>query len=103
MSDQRTRTPQEAFWEGEFGTAYADRNAGDQLLASNLNFLSQALRQAGGIGSCLELGANIGMNLKALRLLFPAAALKAVEINRSAAQQLGAVIGADNVSVTSIQ
>lgn len=103
MSSHRTRTPQETFWEGEFGTAYAARNAGDQLLASNLHFLSQALRHAGTIGSCLELGANIGMNLKALRLLFPDAALKAVEINATAAAQLGQVIGTDNVTVASIQ
>lgn len=103
MSDQRTRTAQENFWAGEFGTAYAARNAGDQLLASRVHFLSQALRRAGPIGSCLELGANIGTNLRAMRLLYPDAGLKAVEINPAAAQQLGAMIGPDNVNVTSIQ
>ena len=103
MSDQRTRTAQEDFWAGEFGTAYAARNAGDQLLASRVRFLSQALRRAGPIRSCLELGANIGTNLRAMRLLYPDAALKAVEINPAAAQQLGAMIGPDNVNLTSIQ
>ena len=33
-------TDQEAFWAGEFGTEYIDRNIGDELLASNLNFFS---------------------------------------------------------------
>ncbi len=57
-------TPQESFWAGSFGTEYISRNDSSQLLASNLNFFAKALRQAGKISSCLELGANIGMNLK---------------------------------------
>ena len=40
------RTEQEAFWAGSFGTDYIDRNASEQLLASNLNFFSQCLRVA---------------------------------------------------------
>ena len=102
MSDARTRTPQETFWEGEFGSAYAGRNAGDRLLASNLHFFSLALRTAGQIGSCLELGANIGMNLRALQLLYPGVAATGVEINPEAAEQLGAAIGKDNVRTGSI-
>ena len=48
MSEERAfGTPQEEFWAGEFGTAYIERNQGEQLLASNLSFFSQALRQAG--------------------------------------------------------
>ena len=102
MSDPRVRTPQEAFWEGEFGRAYSGRNVGDRLLAANLHFFSLALRTAGPIESCLELGANVGMNLRALRLLYPALAATAVEINAAAAEELGAVIGGDNVRIESI-
>ena len=91
------RTPQEAFWAGDFGTDYIDRNAGDRMLASNLHFMSQALRQAGPITSCLELGANIGMNLRAMRLLHPTATLKGAEINPRAAEVLGQFLGPDNV------
>ena len=61
-------TEQEKFWANEFGTEYIERNQGEQLLASNLNFFSKALQQAGRIESCIEFGANIGMNLKALQL-----------------------------------
>jgi spore coat polysaccharide biosynthesis protein SpsF len=102
MSDGIYQTPQETFWAGEFGTDYIGRNASDQLLASNLRFFSLALRTAGPIRSCLELGANIGMNLKALRLLYPGLVARAVEINPEAARELGGVIGAENVTIDSI-
>ena len=65
------KTEQEAFWAGDFGTEYIQRNQGDALLASNLDFFAKALRQARGVQSCIEFGANIGMNLKALKLLHP--------------------------------
>lgn len=97
MSDAPYRTPQEAFWAGEFGEAYMSRNSGEQLLASNLHFFATALKTAGPIASCLELGANIGMNLRALRLLYPGLTTKAVEIHDEAARALGDTIGAGNV------
>lgn len=96
------RTTQEEFWAGDFGTAYIDRNAGELLLASNLHFFSQALRRAGTLACCLELGANIGMNLRALRLLHPAATLKAAEINPTAANVLGEFLGPEHVFCGSI-
>jgi hypothetical protein len=40
------KTEQEAFWAGQFGTEYIGRNDSQELLASNLNFFSQALRRA---------------------------------------------------------
>lgn len=90
-------TPQEEFWAGSFGTDYIDRNRSDQLLASNLEFFSRALRRAGRVGSCVELGANIGMNLKALKLLYPELRAQGVEINADAAAQLTELIGDENV------
>lgn len=96
------KTDQEAFWAGEFGTAYIGRNASPALLAANLQFFAVALKAAGPIGSCLELGANVGMNLKALRLLYPEMVLRAVEINPDAARLLGEAIGAANVRSESI-
>lgn len=96
------KTEQEAFWAGEFGTAYIDRNKGDALLASNLDFFSKALRQARGLGSCIEFGANIGMNLRALRLLHPAQQQFGIEINADAAEQLAAVLPPQNVFRQSI-
>jgi len=95
-------TPQEEFWAGEFGTEYIGRNQSAQLLASNLNFFSKALKQAGRISTCLEFGANVGMNLKALQLLYPGIQMKAVEINPVAAKQLANLIGGQNVFEGSI-
>jgi pseudaminic acid biosynthesis-associated methylase len=102
MTGTRFTTPQEEFWAGEFGTEYIGRNQSVQLLASNLNFFSKALKQAGRISTCLELGANIGMNLKALRLLYPDIRLKAVEINPVAVKQLANVIDESNIFEGSI-
>lgn len=95
-------TAQEQFWAGRFGDDYIERNQGDALLASNIALFSRALDRATSISSCLELGANIGMNLRALRLLLPSAALDAVEINASAAQRLAEVIPAASVHHGSI-
>ena len=89
-------TEQEKFWANEFGTEYIERNQGEQLLASNLNFFTKALQQAGRIESCIEFGANIGMNLKALKLLYPSIRLNAIEINENASNILGDYIGKDN-------
>ena len=102
MTTSNYATPQEAFWAGDFGTEYIGRNDSKQLLASNLNFFTKALKQAGKISSCLELGANIGMNLKALQLLYPEIELKGAEINPDAAKLLGYLISENNVYKGSI-
>jgi spore coat polysaccharide biosynthesis protein SpsF len=82
------RTAQEAFWAGEFGDEYIGRNQGAALLAANLNFFTKALRSARTPADCLEFGANIGMNLRALKLLYPQLRPSAIEINATAAAQL---------------
>jgi pseudaminic acid biosynthesis-associated methylase len=86
------KTEQEKFWAGTFGTDYIQRNQGDALLASNLNFFAKTLRSTNGLKSCIEFGANIGMNLKALKLLHPEMEAHAIEINSDAAKLLGEVI-----------
>ena len=96
------KTDQEVFWAGQFGTEYIQRNQGDALLASNLAFFAKALHQAKGFKSCIEFGANIGMNLKALKLLHPGLDAHAIEINADAAQELAQVIPANQVHNQSI-
>lgn len=96
------KTEQEAFWAGDFGTQYSQRNQGDRLLASNLNFFSKALRQAHGLNTCIEFGANIGMNLKALKLLYPQQEQDGIEINAEAAAELAKVISSTHVHQGSI-
>jgi len=101
-SQSKPNSPQEQFWAGSFGDEYIQRNQGEQLLASNLHFFSQALRNAGKINSCVEFGANIGMNLRALQLLYPTCQLRGVEINQKAADELASWLGEKNVSRGSI-
>jgi len=96
------KTEQENFWAENFGIDYILRNQGDALLASNLFFFCNSLRQARGIKNCIEFGANIGMNLKALKLLYPGIDAHAIEINTEAAQQLGEVIPPKQVHSSSI-
>jgi len=89
----RPATEQEKFWAGRFGDDYSNRNRGAGLLASNLAFFSKALNRTREVASFLEIGANIGMNLKALNLLFPSASHDAIEINPAACQELRNMIG----------
>ncbi len=96
------KTEQEAFWQGSFGEKYIERNAGEQLLASNIAFFARSLRSAGALSSMIEFGANIGMNLQALKQLYPHAAQFGIEINETAARQLATVIPPDNVFQASL-
>ena len=80
-------TEQEIFWSSDFGDEYIGRNQGNELLASNLNFFNDALASCEALESCIEFGANIGMNLRALGLLFPRhMECKGIEINSAAAR-----------------
>ena len=79
-------TEQEAFWAGEFGDAYTERNK-DSLLPSRLAIFAKVLARTGGISSALEVGCNIGENLDALRLLLPVIKTSGIEINAMAAKQ----------------
>lgn len=95
-------TEQESFWAGAFGTEYIQRNKSDALLASNLDFFVKALRGTRRVKTCIEFGANIGMNLKALKLLYPGFEMHGIEINVDAANELAQTIPPDHVYQTSI-
>jgi pseudaminic acid biosynthesis-associated methylase len=86
MSDFETE--QEQVWAGAFGDDYVDRSQGVHQIASRTAMWSRALRSCGPIGSATEFGANVGLNLRALRSLLPDAELTGVEINTKAAQIL---------------
>jgi len=96
------KTDQENFWAGNFGTDYIDRNKSAQLMASNLDYFAKSLKLATNIDTVIEFGANIGMNLKALRLLRPDLKLSGIEINEDAAKILEELIGEDNTYLESI-
>ena len=84
-------TEQEAFWAGEFGDAYCQRNDDRTLVSPNIALFAQILRRTAGVRSAIEFGANVGLNLVALRALLPGVDLAAVEINPSAAAKLSAI------------
>jgi len=96
------KTDQENFWAEEFGDDYIDRNQGPLALATNINFFSKVLKYAGKPSSLIEFGANIGINLKAVKLLYPDINLHGIEINNKAAAILGKLLGSENVSNCSI-
>lgn len=96
------KTDQENFWAGNFGTDYIDRNEGSQLLASNLEFFVNALKSTQNVESCIEFGANIGMNIKALKLLYPKQEHHAIEINSDAVVDLKKIVPSENIFEGSI-
>lgn len=87
--NRKFETEQENFWAGEFGEGYRQRNRGAAWVASNTVFFARVLSRGGVLPkSILELGANIGLNLQALRRLCPETELEAVEINAESAAML---------------
>jgi spore coat polysaccharide biosynthesis protein SpsF len=82
------KTIQEEFWAGEFGDDYIARNKSDALLAANLALFSEIMKATGPVSSVLELGCNVGMNLKAFDLLGPTMLKAGFDINESAISQL---------------
>ena len=89
MTDRPASTSaQETFWRGGFGDAYARRNDDAATVAANAALFGRILAHTRGVTSVLELGAGVGMNLRALRTLLPDARLDAVEINAVSAQAL---------------
>lgn len=89
----RYKTEQEEFWAGEFGNDYIERNNSADLIAGNLALFSKILSHTDSIHSVIEFGANIGLNLVAIRQLLPRAELSAIEINRKAAEFLKTLEG----------
>jgi pseudaminic acid biosynthesis-associated methylase len=87
-------TEQEKFWAGEFGSEYIGRNQSATLKASNVAFFSKILNRTQNVRSVIEFGANIGLNLLAIRELIPGIAVSGVEINETAAAALRQIPGA---------
>src|SRR5947209_1824995 len=83
-------TPQATFWQGEFGDSYTDRNvASPEQLQARRAMWSEILSHTlpAPPQSILEVGANLGINLRSLRALTSARFL-ALEPNDKARQRL---------------
>jgi pseudaminic acid biosynthesis-associated methylase len=83
-SNKKFNTDQEAFWAGDFGNEYIERNRSRHLVASKSRVFSCAISKCQRLTSVIEFGTNIGLNLMALRPLLPAAEFAGVEINKKA-------------------
>ena len=85
------KTEQEDFWAGNFGDDYIDRNSGLDELGRKKSFFQKILTYIEPIKSVLEFGANIGLNLAALKQLDPEIEISAVEINKMAFKELASL------------
>jgi pseudaminic acid biosynthesis-associated methylase len=97
------RGAHEEFWRGEFGDAYVERNRDARFVAANISLFSRVLQRTGPVESALELGCNVGLNLRALSALQPEMRLTGVEINAKAAAEARAWGGATIVEGSLLQ
>ncbi len=96
------KTAQEDFWAGTFGNKYTDRNYDKKWLASNINLFSKILGKTKNVHSVIEFGANIGLNLLAIKAILPDIELSAIEINKNAVLELENTVEGVNVYHQSI-
>lgn len=75
----------EALWKGEFGDAYTARNAN---AGQGREAFWQRIVQQCAPQSALEVGCNVGANLRPLSQLMPPRALFGIDINETALAQL---------------
>lgn len=90
------KTEQEDFWAGDFGNEYIERNNSAEQLASNITFFSDVFKHCDNINSIVEFGANIGMNIRAIKQLLPSSRMTGIEINKNACKALSKI---DDVKV----
>lgn len=88
MEKDKYTTSQEQLWAGSHTEAYIERNSGAALLASKTALYARILSHVRGVKTVVEFGANIGLNLQAIRTVLPQVQQSAVEINPSAAAVL---------------
>lgn len=94
------------FWRGEFGDNYSERCSGETLIKNNEALFRKALLPMFYTTPMriIEFGANIGLNIHALRRIAPFSTCEfsAVEPNEKAADELRKIEGV-NVYQTSMQ
>lgn len=80
------------FWTGEFGDEYSIRHKTSKArLDILIPFWGHLLREAPPLKSILEVGANVGDNLRAIKEIDSDIDLYAVEPNASAAMQMSSI------------
>lgn len=94
-------TDQEKFWAGKDGVHYVLRHLHMDWKTRVENW-KDILSELGEVGSVLEMGCNIGDNLRTIESLKPKAKLAGVEINSYAAKQAQSVLPKADIIVDSI-
>ena len=94
---KKFKTPQELFWSTDFGNKYIKRNSDQQLKKSNDNFFKNIFGKKKNISSCIEVGANIGLNLISLKKIFKKQNQYAIEINALACKKLSKILPKENI------
>jgi pseudaminic acid biosynthesis-associated methylase len=78
------KTEQERLWAGAFGDEYITRNKDKELIRGSVLLFSRVFARTQVFNSLIEFGPNVGMNLRAIQLLFPKTEFSAIEINDKA-------------------
>lgn len=78
-------TEQEREWAGELGNKYTENNRYSNI-GTQLSFFAKILTRLPDIRSVYEVGANVGLNLDALKLLRPSLKLSGCDINAKAVE-----------------
>jgi pseudaminic acid biosynthesis-associated methylase len=86
-ASSRPISAQEEFWQGDFGSAYTERNVVSP--EARQDFFAKILQKTFGVTRICELGANRGHNLAAIRGLSINYDLTGVELNADAVKLLG--------------
>ncbi len=93
-----TLNEQEEFWKQNFGDEYAYREKNSvKIIEQRKSEFEKYLKSTTNIGSILEFGGNIGLNLQVLKSSIKDVDLHAVEINSSAVKELEKVIPSENI------
>jgi len=86
----------EKFWSSTFGNNYTNRNLSvDKSKFIGKNLINNQIK----IKSAIELGANIGLNLDAIKKIYPNSKTYGVEINRNAFNILKSKHDCTNTSI----
>ena len=90
---------QEELWKGKLGDNYTDDNDRERYVQYKIDIFRGILDKKLNISSVLEYGANIGLNIPAVKQCCPKAKYYGVEINKKAYDKLKRVCTAWNQSI----
>ena len=84
-----------------FGQANSEMNMSqevkEEIIYSNIDFFKKALKNVTDIKTCIEFGSNIGLNIRALKKIYPDQEHHVIEINKKAVEYLKEFISEENI------